>query len=226
MIAHTRRSRIRRSIQRMPMQTALVFLLGVLAPLMAANEVQRDATDASTQTRQEGSERFDSQYHAILGVLREVADAASPAGSAGEPSMAAASIAIGFEPITAYAIDAVCPTGRPSTVRHDRKAICLHLSKLLTDDSSRIPDASYGHLIASVYADDQPSALRRSEWKALVNQFLEDMDVQLEEDPDHFLAGYAGFINTVIVQGEVAAMMEWLANAENPNNESSTPPIQ
>jgi len=181
--------------------------------MIAAQRAQsagEDADLARALTKVEESDRFDWQQRVIMRVIhRGLADLpAVTFESADHRAVAGQGIVIGIQPITWGAINAVCPIGKSAPVRPERAAICLHLSALLTAETSEIGDVSYGHVIATAYSDHPQTAKKRDVWALQFQRFMDQ--VETVSDSASVPAGYADYIDQVIAEGEVLAMRAWL----------------
>lgn len=110
----------------------------------------------------------------------------------------------------------LCPRARGEPIRLDRQPVCRHLASLMIDHSEDMSTASIGYVLALAYVDDETDktaiSAQQDTWLELRQRLRTDPRMrQAEQDwasdliDQHTLA--------VIKHGEVAAMINWLAES-------------
>lgn len=172
------------------------------------------------------SSRIEDGYRLALSVLRDAlaADSSFASMDRGNRAVAAFGIAMAISMPAVQSISNLCPpTPTDEALKAERATICMHLGVLLfeTPQTSML-HAQLGGQIARDYATDEPERARRNEALAA----LRSLGSALAADPllNPPAADDGGvtpappelddYLQWVIAEGEVAAMLGWLKRRE------------
>ncbi len=182
------------------------------------------------------SSRIEDGYRLALVVLRDAlaADSSFASMDRGHRAVAAFGIAMAISIPAVQSITNLCPpTPTDDALKTERTAICSHLGALLFDTpETSMLHAQLGGQIARDYAEDEEERARRNEalaalrslGTALATDPLLSPPAVDDGGPTPAPAELDDYLQWVIAEGEVAAMLGWLKRREQGADEARQNP--
>lgn len=195
--------------------------------LIEAHRAQQQGDAQALQAALTGigaSQRIEDGYRIALATLRQALAEDSGFAAMSEPqrAMTAFGIALAIAVPALQAITDLCPPGEQSPARQaERTAVCAHLGRLLVDTpQTSLLQAQLGAQVARDYAADDAIRAEANErlaaLRSLGSAMAADPLLNPPGEPDAVPAVMDQYLQWVISEGELAAMLGWLKRAQSP----------